>query len=174
MTVLRETTIQRFVGLSSDSKPTSVPVGSTLFEWDTKNNYKSYDGTNWVIYDGGSSSSGSGLLLYGTTSSTMTDSTTTIVIPGLAGYGDDYFNTKFYMQMIRNASVHGNVPERQVRKITDYASLTGTFTTEAFTSNVSANDDMAVLYESIAQLAGPTSAINKSVGVLQVATATED
>ena len=173
MTVKKIATIQRFIGLSTDTKPTDSPVGSKFYEYDTKSSYVTYDGTNWTLSEEDSSSN-PGFIFYGQCSSTMVDSTTTIVIPGLAGYGNDYFNNKYYMQMILNASVHGNVPERQVRKITDYVSTTGTFTTEAFGGNVSALDDMAVLHESIAQLAGPTSAINKSVGVLQIASATED
>lgn len=43
-------TIQNWVGLSTDSKPTSVAVGSTFLEYDTKLRYITYDGTNWVKY----------------------------------------------------------------------------------------------------------------------------
>jgi len=172
MAYLRESTIQRWIGLSTDTKPTGVSVGSTFYEYDTKNSYKSYDGTNWTLYTGGSSSSSLGL--YGQCSSTMPDSTTTIIVPGLAGYGDDLFNTKFYLQIILNASVHGNQPERQVRKITDYVSATGTFTTDAFTSNVSANDTVLILHETDAELAGATASINKAIGKLQSAIATTD
>lgn len=49
MAVLLETTIQRFVGLSIDVKPTGVPVGSTFYEYDSKHDYVCYDGTNWSI-----------------------------------------------------------------------------------------------------------------------------
>lgn len=48
MTVRRITSIERFVGLSGDSKPTGVPVGSTFLESDTNFKYTSYDGTNWI------------------------------------------------------------------------------------------------------------------------------
>lgn len=43
------TTIKRFTGLSTDTKPTDQPVGSTYLEWDTQNLYISPDGTNWVL-----------------------------------------------------------------------------------------------------------------------------
>ena len=48
MTIIRETNISRFVGLSGDSKPAGVPSGSYL--WDSEANiiYKTYDGTNWL------------------------------------------------------------------------------------------------------------------------------
>ena len=39
-------TMQNFIGLSGDSKPTSPPVGSTFYETDTKVNY-TYDGSAW-------------------------------------------------------------------------------------------------------------------------------
>jgi hypothetical protein len=48
MSVLLETSIKRFAGLSSDTKPTSVPPGSYFWESDTNILYKTYDGTNWV------------------------------------------------------------------------------------------------------------------------------
>jgi hypothetical protein len=50
MTVQMITTIQRWTGLSTDSKPTGVSVGSTFFEYDTKLTYITYDGTNWSSY----------------------------------------------------------------------------------------------------------------------------
>ena len=40
--------IKRYVGLSTDSKPTGVPVGSTFFEYDSHVTYITYDGTNWI------------------------------------------------------------------------------------------------------------------------------
>ena len=48
MTVAMESTIKRFCGVSGDTKPTSVPVGSFFFEGDTGFWYKTYDGTNWT------------------------------------------------------------------------------------------------------------------------------
>lgn len=48
MTVLLETTIKRFTGLSGDVKPTGVPVGSYFWASDTNIIYKTYDGDNWL------------------------------------------------------------------------------------------------------------------------------
>ena len=48
MSAYLETVIKRFVGLSGDTKPTSVPVGSYYWEADTNILYKTYDGTNWI------------------------------------------------------------------------------------------------------------------------------
>jgi len=48
MAVLMITTIKNFIGLSTDTKPTTeVPPGSTFWEYDTNCLYKTYDGTNW-------------------------------------------------------------------------------------------------------------------------------
>jgi len=48
MTVRFIGSIKRWIGLSTDTKPTSAPIGSTFFEYDTKDNYVTYDGgTNW-------------------------------------------------------------------------------------------------------------------------------
>ena len=47
MTVFLETTIQRFIGLSTDTKPTSPPVGSPFVETDTGFTYK-YNGYAWL------------------------------------------------------------------------------------------------------------------------------
>jgi len=38
---------QRFIGLSSDTKPTA-PVGSEFYEYDTGLTYVTYDGANWT------------------------------------------------------------------------------------------------------------------------------
>jgi len=48
MAVIRETTIQRFTGLSTDTKPTSVSPGSYFWAYDTNTVFKTYDGTNWL------------------------------------------------------------------------------------------------------------------------------
>jgi len=47
MTVLIESRIIRFTGLSTDTKPTLVPLGSYFWAYDTNILYKTYDGTNW-------------------------------------------------------------------------------------------------------------------------------
>lgn len=52
MAVKLITTINRYTGLAADSKPTSVPVGSTFFEYDTGVEYITYDGTNWAVHNG--------------------------------------------------------------------------------------------------------------------------
>jgi len=79
----------------------------------------------------------------------MGASTTSIVCAGLAGYGDDYFNTKFWLAVVKNANSVGNAPELEIRQITDYTSVSGTFTTSAFSANVEANDSIIVLHESL-------------------------
>jgi len=54
MTVVYETRIKRFIGLSTDTKPTAalgdVPDGSYFWAWDTGTLFKTYDGTNWIAY----------------------------------------------------------------------------------------------------------------------------
>jgi ABC-type transporter Mla MlaB component len=80
-----------------------------------------------------------------------TASTTEIVIAALAGYGDDFFNNRYYLQVLHNADSAGDAPEAQVRKITDYVSATGTFTTDAFSANVG-QDLCLVLHESLVML----------------------
>jgi len=80
-----------------------------------------------------------------------TASTTEIVIASLAGYGDDFFNNKYYLQVLHNADSAGDAPEAQARKITDYVSATGTFTVDAFSANVG-QDLCLVLHESLVAL----------------------
>ena len=40
-----------YIGLSTDTKPTGVIIGSTAYAYDTKTTYITHDGTNWVIQD---------------------------------------------------------------------------------------------------------------------------
>jgi len=40
--------IRRYIGLSTDTKPTGVEVGAEFFEYNTKDRYITYDGTNWT------------------------------------------------------------------------------------------------------------------------------
>jgi hypothetical protein len=42
-------TNNRFIGLSTDTEPTSVNAGATFFEYDTGKLYTTPDGTNWVL-----------------------------------------------------------------------------------------------------------------------------
>jgi hypothetical protein len=51
MAVSLITTIKRFMGLSTDTKPTDVPSGSEFWEYDTNILFKTYDGTNWEPFD---------------------------------------------------------------------------------------------------------------------------
>ena len=48
MAVKKLATINRYLGLSTDPKPTGIPIGSTLKETDTKDYFVTYDGTNWT------------------------------------------------------------------------------------------------------------------------------
>jgi len=49
MTVKSLQAIIRFIGLSTDIKPTSVVIGSTFYAYDTELMYITPDGTNWVV-----------------------------------------------------------------------------------------------------------------------------
>lgn len=89
-----------------------------------------------------------GLVYQGTCDAGMIASQTSIVSADLAGYGDDFFNTKYYLQVIKNAGTPSAAPELEVQQIDDYVSATGTFTTAAFTANVEASDEILVLHES--------------------------
>ena len=42
---------ERYIGDTSDDKPTNVPVGSTYFDRETGIMYICYDGTNWAIFN---------------------------------------------------------------------------------------------------------------------------
>ena len=50
MTVSYITTMKKFVGLSTDTKPTDVPIGSSFWCYDTGVMLKTYDGTNWIAF----------------------------------------------------------------------------------------------------------------------------
>lgn len=59
MAVYLISSIERYIGLSSDIKPTPEFYGSTFFETDTRLTYICYDGVNWTQYvDEGGSGSG--------------------------------------------------------------------------------------------------------------------
>jgi hypothetical protein len=53
MTVKFVATTNRWLGLSSDTKPTGVRIGSIFFEYDTLKTYITYDGTNWTPHHNG-------------------------------------------------------------------------------------------------------------------------
>jgi hypothetical protein len=48
MTVTLIATNNRYLGLSTDTKPVGVTVGSEFYEYNTKLTYITHDGTNWV------------------------------------------------------------------------------------------------------------------------------
>jgi hypothetical protein len=52
MAITRSTNTARYIGLSTDAKPTGVEIGSTFWEYDTNKVYSTYDGTNWELYTG--------------------------------------------------------------------------------------------------------------------------
>jgi len=87
--------------------------------------------------------------LSGTCDGDMGASTTTIDCVELAGYGDDFFNNKYWMQVVLNANSVGAAPEIEYRLITNYVSATGVFTCNAFSANVEANDKIVILHESL-------------------------
>ena len=76
---------------------------------------------------------------------TAIPSTTNVKCAGLLGYGEDFFNDNFYMQVLRSG---GAAPEPEVRKITNYMTATGTFTVDAFSQNVESGDLILILHQS--------------------------
>lgn len=90
-----------------------------------------------------------GLWMFGVCDPGMAASTTALVLTNLAGFPNDIFNNEFWVQVIHNANAVGAAPEREIRRVTDYVGATGTFTCDAFTVNVEANDLVAVFHESI-------------------------
>ena len=87
----------------------------------------------------------------------LTSSTTAIVLANLGGYGDDFFNTYFYVQILKNANSAAAAPESEVRRITNYVSTTGAFTTAAFSQVVEADDICLILHESQVATIAPTA-----------------
>lgn len=91
----------------------------------------------------------------GTCDAGMAASATTIVCADLAGAGDDFYNDKYYLQVVLNKNSVGAAPETQIRQITNYVSSTGTFTTNAFGANVETTDKVAVIHESLVSGVNP-------------------
>jgi len=50
MTINLLRTVKHFIGLSTDTKPTGVPIGSDFWAYDTGVLFVTYDGTNWIAY----------------------------------------------------------------------------------------------------------------------------
>jgi len=90
-----------------------------------------------------------GLWMFGECDPAMVASTTDLLLTNLAGFPEDIFNQEFWIQVIHNFDVPGTAPEREIRRVTNYVGATGTFTTDAFSVNVEANDLVAVIHESI-------------------------
>ena len=86
-----------------------------------------------------------------------TSSTTEIAIAALAGYGNDFFNHEYYMQIIKNSNSATNAPEQEYRQITDYVPTTGTFTVTAFSAAVEENDICLIVHESVAAIGSDDS-----------------
>lgn len=147
-----------WIGLSTDTKPsgTNVDIGDGFYEYDTRNSYIYRDG-GWALYR--ENISDTPLAFWGTCGSTMTSSTTILLVPDLAGYEEDIFNNKYYLQIIYNADAPAIAPENEIRQITDYASTSGTFTVAAFSGKVNAGDKIMVVHES-AVIAGRNDADN--------------
>ena len=83
---------------------------------------------------------------------TSNGTATTAICSALAGFGNDYFNNKYYIQIIYNASGAGASPEPKVRKITDYAAASGTFTFGTVTDATAIGDKILIIHESLAAL----------------------
>jgi len=90
-----------------------------------------------------------GLWMFGVCDPAMAASTTVVTCPNLAGLPDDIFNDDFYMEILRNDNNVGLPPEHEIRLITDYVGATGTFTTDAFSANVEADDLVAIIHHSL-------------------------
>jgi len=103
----------------------------------------------------------------------MGASATTIVCADLAGYGEDYFNVGWKMIIVLNDNSHGAAPQGEIRDITDYASVTGTFTTVAFSANVEANDYIMVVKDEVLNLKKKTWFSDASDVINLPATATD-
>ena len=145
-----------WIGLSTDTKPSSADTGDGFYEYDTRNAYI-YGAEGWVLYR--ENVDDTPLTFLGTCGSTMTSSTTILLVPDLAGYGDDIFNGKYYLQVLYNNDAPSIAPENQIRKITDYSSTSGTFTVDAFTAKVNASDKVLIIHESLV-IAGRDDADN--------------
>ncbi len=48
MAIIKTSNSEKYIGLSTDTKPTGVPPGSAFLESDTGKKFTCYDGTNWA------------------------------------------------------------------------------------------------------------------------------
>ena len=108
----------------------------------------------------------SGAAIIGVCPAGMAASTTVVVCSNLAArYEDDTFNSRYVMLVLKNANSAAAAPEYEKRDITDFVGLTATFTTEAFSANVEANDVVLILPYDIAAKVG-------CLGILTTSSAT--
>ncbi len=83
--------------------------------------------------------------------------TTVAIVPLLAGFGDDYFNTEWSIICILDFSAAGSAPEGEIIDIIDYESATGTFTTNvAFTAALTTGDGVMIRRTEELELDVPT------------------
>jgi hypothetical protein len=92
---------------------------------------------------------GVGLWMFGVCDPAMAASTNTIVTNNLANMPEDVFNGQFWMQVILNHNAHGVAPEGEFRRIANFVAATQTFTVDAFSANVEANDLLCIVHESL-------------------------
>ena len=79
----------------------------------------------------------------------MVASTTQLQLTNLAGFDADIFNNEFWVQVLHSFDAPGTAPEREIRRVTNYVTATGMFTTDAFSANLGPNDTVAVFHEAI-------------------------
>jgi len=68
----------------------------------------------------------------------------------LTGFGNDYFANHFWVWVKRDAGGAGAAPQGQRRLITDYNSITGFFTHDAFTAALAVGDTVCIVHETLA------------------------
>ncbi len=92
--------------------------------------------------------------------------TTAAIVPLLAGFGDDYFNTEWSIICILDFDGAGSAPEGEIIDIIDYESATGTFTTNiAFTAAMTTGDGVMVRRTEELELDIPT--VLESAGTIR-------
>jgi hypothetical protein len=91
-----------------------------------------------------------GLVFQGTVSA-VTDASN-FKCAELGGFGDNFFNTNFYVYVIHNADNDGAAPEGEIQDITDYVSTDGSFVTGALTAAMTVGDEIYVVHEALAVL----------------------
>lgn len=88
------------------------------------------------------------LMFFGTCDTGMTGSLTEIYCAELAGFGDNFFNNKYYIYILHNVNSDGNSPEDELQQVQTYVSADGHFTMAAgFAANVEAGDVILLLHE---------------------------